>query len=247
MIVLEPASYRYPGASSWALPPASLELRPGDVLGVRGANERGNTTLCLVAAGLAPVTIGGRLRGRVLVDGQPTVELAAHQLAQRCGVLFDDPAVQLTGLHGTVYEEVAFGPCNLGLAEAEVHERTRSALRLLDLEHLSGRNPAHLFGGETQLIALAGLREVHERHPYDLGYSRRKLVAIAAVLAMRTPVVVLDEPTTGQDRAGVDRLAAVMGHLRAEGSTLLVVSHDPAFVRRVRMAAGRIAYRAAGS
>lgn len=95
-------------------------------------------------------------------------------------------------------------------------------------------------------LALTGLREVQERHPYDLGYSRRKLVAIAAVLAMRTPVVVLDEPTTGQDRAGVDRLAAVMDRLRAEGRTLVVVSHDPAFVRRtcdrtVRMAAGRIA------
>lgn len=95
-------------------------------------------------------------------------------------------------------------------------------------------------------LSLTGLREVQERHPYDLGYSRRKLVAIAAVLAMRTPVVVLDEPTTGQDRAGVDRLAAVMDHLRGEGRTLVVVSHDPAFVRRmcdrtVRMAAGRIA------
>lgn len=95
-------------------------------------------------------------------------------------------------------------------------------------------------------LGLTGLREVQERHPYDLGYSRRKLVAIAAVLAMRTPVVVLDEPTTGQDRAGVDRLAAVMNHLRGEGRTLVVVSHDPAFVRRtcdrtVRMAAGRIA------
>ena len=95
-------------------------------------------------------------------------------------------------------------------------------------------------------LGLTGLREVQERHPYDLGYSRRKLVAIAAVLAMRTPVVVLDEPTTGQDRAGVDRLAAVMDRLRAEGRTLVVVSHDPAFVRRtcdrtVRMAAGRIA------
>lgn len=95
-------------------------------------------------------------------------------------------------------------------------------------------------------LGVTGLRELQERHPYDLGYSRRKLVAIAAVLAMRTPVVVLDEPTTGQDRTGVDRLAAVMDRLRAEGRTLVVVSHDPAFVRRncdrtVRMAAGRIA------
>lgn len=111
-----------------------------------------------MAAGLAPVTIGGRLGGRVLVDGQPTVELAAHQVAQRCGVLFDNPAVQLTGLHRTVYEEVAFGPCNLGLAEAEVHGRTRAALRLLDLEHLRAQSWAPVRWRDSLIaLALAGL------------------------------------------------------------------------------------------
>ncbi len=89
------------------------------------------------------------------------------------------------------------------------------------------------------------LAAVGDRHPYDLGYSRRKLVAIAAVLAMRTPVVVLDEPTTGQDRAGLERLVALMGRLRAAGRTLVVVSHDREFVRAtcdraVRLVAGRV-------
>ena len=84
-----------------------------------------------------------------------------------------------------------------------------------------------------------------DRHPYDLGYSRRKLVAIAAVLAMRTPVVVLDEPTTGQDRAGRERLVGMMGRLRAAGRTVVVVSHDRDFVRAtceraVRLVAGRL-------
>jgi energy-coupling factor transport system ATP-binding protein len=91
-----------------------------------------------------------------------------------------------------------------------------------------------------------GLSGVAGRHPYDLGYSRRKLVAIGAVLAMRTPVVVLDEPTTGQDRAGVARLVELMARLREAGRTLVVVSHDEAFVRRtcgreVRLAGGRLA------
>jgi len=94
-------------------------------------------------------------------------------------------------------------------------------------------------------LALTGLSGVAERHPYDLGYSRRKLVAIAAVLAMATPIVVLDEPTTGQDRPGVDRLADLVAELRRRGRTVILVSHDPEFVARtcdrtIRLAAGRL-------
>ncbi len=96
-----------------------------------------------------------------------------------------------------------------------------------------------------EALDLLHLAAVADRHPYDLGYSRRKLVAIAAVLAMRTPVVVLDEPTTGQDRAGLERLVALMDRLHAAGSTLVVVSHDREFVRAtcdraVRLVAGRV-------
>jgi energy-coupling factor transport system ATP-binding protein len=103
------------------------------------------------------------------------------------------------------------------------------------------RDPATAAGA----LALLGLDGIADRHPYDLGYSRRKLVAIAAVLGMDTPVVVLDEPTTGQDRAGVARLVAVMAGLRARGRTLVVVSHDQGFVsatcdRALRLVGGRV-------
>lgn len=96
-----------------------------------------------------------------------------------------------------------------------------------------------------EALALTGLTAVAERHPYDLGYSRRKLVCIAAVIAMETQVVVLDEPTTGQDRAGVELVAGLMARLADQGRTRVVVSHDPAFVSRrcdraVRMASGQI-------
>src|SRR5207253_4857811 len=96
-----------------------------------------------------------------------------------------------------------------------------------------------------EALEAAGLEGVADRHPYDLGYSRRKLVAIAAVLAMRSPALVLDEPTTGQDAGGVDRLVGLAGRLREEGRTLVVVSHNQAFVRRtcdraVRLVAGRL-------
>jgi energy-coupling factor transporter ATP-binding protein EcfA2 len=107
------------------------------------------------------------------------------------------------------------------------------------------------FGGREataveEAMDLLGLTQVQDVHPYDLGYSRRKLVAIAAVLAMRTPVVVLDEPTMGQDQAGVSRLLEVVARLRAQGRTLIVVSHDRQFVttaceRELRLVRGRLA------
>jgi len=209
VIVLDEAAYRYPGSSAWALPPTSLELRGGEVVGVRGANERGKSTLCLVAAGLAPVTIGGELRGRVLIDGRFTVELAGHELAQRCGVLFDNPSVQLTGLHRTVYEEVAFGPCNLGLPEGEVHQRTRSALDLVAAEHLAGRHPGHLSGGETQLVVLAGL------------------------LALRPANLVLDEPTSRLDPERSLLVADAIGRLAGTGVCVLLAEHDEELLARV--------------
>jgi len=91
----------------------------------------------------------------------------------------------------------------------------------------------------------AGIAGAADRHPYELGYSRRKLVAIAAVVAMRSPVVVLDEPTTGQDAAGIERLAALVARLRDEGRTLVVVSHHQSFLRRtcdrsIRLEGGRL-------
>lgn len=209
MILLEVAAYRYPGAAGWALPPTSLEVGAGEVVGVRGPNESGKSTLCLVASGLAPAAIGGELRGRVLLDGRPTTTLRPHELASRCGLLIDNPAVQLTGLHRTVYEEVAFGPCNLGLPVAEVHERTGSAIELLGIGPLAGRHPQHLSGGESQLVALAGL------------------------LALRPAHLALDEPTSRLDPERAARVADAIAAVAASGVGVLVAEHDEALLRRL--------------
>lgn len=207
MIRLEEAAYRYPGSAVWALPPTTLELRAGEVVGVHGPNESGKTTLCLVVSGLAPVSTGGELLGRVLMDGAPTTALRPHELAQRCGMLFDNPSVQLTGLHRTVYDEIAFGPCNLGLGAADVHRRTSEALALLGVEHLAERDPARLSSGESQLVALAGL------------------------LALRPAHLVLDEPTSRLDPERSAAVAGAIARMAANGVTVLVVEHDEALLR----------------
>ena len=177
-LVVERASYRYAGASEWSLRSVGLVLLPGRVVGVAGPNESGKSTLCLVAGGLAPRAIGGRLEGSVRIDGAETAAMPVYDLAQRCGVLFQNAAAQLSGTTATVFEEIAFGPCNLGLPVADVLERVRWALSAVGIEELAPRDPARLSGGQAQLVALA------------------------SVLALRPRYLILDEPTSELDPAG---------------------------------------------
>ena len=166
--------------------------------------------------------LNGLLRpteGRVLVGGADARGLTVAQLASRVGLVFQDPDRQV--FSGSVRAEVEFGPRNLGR---------------------SGRD---LEAAVHQAIAATGLEGEEATNPYDLGQSRRKLLALASVLAMRTPVLVLDEPTTGQDARGVDRVSEVVRSVSAEGRTVIAISHDMRFVaetfeRVIVMRAGRV-------
>jgi energy-coupling factor transport system ATP-binding protein len=158
-------------------------------------------------------------KGRVWIGDWDAAEHSTAQLAERVGFLFQNPDEQL--FERTVRREVAFGPRNLGLEAAEIKQRVGAAL-------------------DT-----AGLSAVAERHPYDLQYNQRKLVALAATLAMRTPALVLDEPTIGQDTAQRARIGAVVEALKGEGRTQVLITHDLDFCaehaeRVVVMADGQI-------
>lgn len=166
--------------------------------------------------------LNGLLRpteGRVRVGDTDAAGVRVAQLAARVGLVFQDPDRQVFA--GSVRREVEFGPRNLG--------RSGDALR------------AAVAGA----LDATGLAEEAHTNPYDLGLARRKLLALASVLAMDTPVLVLDEPTTGQDARGVARVRAIVDRLAAEGRTVIAISHDMAFVaeafaRVVVMREGRI-------
>ena len=120
MLELRGVSYRYPGFARRALVEVDLAIGDGEVVGIVGGNEAGKSTLCLVASGLAPGSIGGSLgEGRLLVDGEPVTGRPVHELAGRVAIGFQDPATQLSGIAGSVVEEVALGPLHLGLPVAE--------------------------------------------------------------------------------------------------------------------------------
>ena len=151
--------------------------------------------------------LNGLLRpseGRVLLDGIDAASQRVAQLAAVVSLVFQDPDRQIFA--GSVRAEVEFGPRNAGLAG--------EALRVAVDEALSA----------------TGLTDDAATKPYDLGYSRRKLLALASVLAMKTPVVVLDEPTTGQDARGVRRIEGILDELTGAGRTVIAISHDMRFV-----------------
>jgi energy-coupling factor transport system ATP-binding protein len=157
--------------------------------------------------------------GRVLVDGRDAAGVRVAHLAATVGLAFQDPDRQIFAR--TVKAEVSFGARNLGRSGAALEASVAAAL------------------------AATGLDGDAQTNPYDLGYSRRKLLALASILAMETPVVVLDEPTTGQDARGVDRVERIVADLAAAGRTVVAISHDmrfvaEAFARIVVMRDGRI-------
>ncbi len=139
-------------------------------------------------------------RGQVLVGEWDTRTHTVAQLARRVGFLFQNPDEQI--FKSRVADEVAFGPNTLGLTPAEVEARVDAALER------------------------TGLGDLREAQPYALLPSQRKWVALASVLAMETPILVLDEPTTGQDARGLARLGALMDELAREGRTVILISHD---------------------
>lgn len=166
--------------------------------------------------------LNGLLRpteGRVAIDGTDASRLTVAELAARVGLTFQDPDRQIFA--GSVRAEVEFGPRNLGRSGTELAAAVSAALEV------------------------TGLTGLERTNPYDLGGARRKLLAIASVLAMRTPILVLDEPTTGQDARGVARVQTIVETAAAEGRTVIAISHDMRFVaetfeRVVAMRAGRI-------
>lgn len=144
--------------------------------------------------------------GRVLIDGEETSGRKVSSLARKVGFVFQNPDHQI--FCDTVAKEAAFGPKNLGFAEREVRNRVAAALRAVGLEHRAEDSPHGLSRGERQRLALA------------------------SVLAMETGVIVLDEPTTGQDHKEALEMMDLAADLNRKGHTILFITHDMALVAR---------------
>lgn len=138
--------------------------------------------------------------GSVRIGEWDTSKHQVAKLASRVGYVFQNPDEQL--FTKTVQQEVAFGPKNLGYEPDKVEALVEDALKL------------------TELL------EQKETNPYDLSPTWRKMVALASIIAMDTPIIIFDEPTTGQDAANIARMSDAIAALRERGKTVITITHD---------------------
>lgn len=183
----------------WALRDATFAIERGEFVGIAGHTGSGKSTLIQHMNGILKPTCG-----RVLVDGKDIADKKEANIARsKVGVVFQYPERQLFA--ATVYDDVAFGPRNMGLDESEVDERVRESLARVDLDF------------ET----------LKEASPFELSGGQQRRVAFAGVLAMRPSVLVLDEPTAGLDPAARRDFLTLISSLHEEsGLTVVMVSHS---------------------
>ena len=218
-VLLDGVTFGYPGASA-ALRDIHLTIDRGEFVAVMGANGAGKTTLCLMLNGVIPNVIGGTLVGRIEIDGLPTTEHHVYELAERVGVVLQDPDAQI--LATDVVAEVAFAADNLGIPRPEMLGRVERALELVRLTSFAAKTPEELSGGQKQRLA------------------------IAAGLVMNPPIFVLDEPTAQLDPIGNVEVFDVLERLNREhGATIVIATHNSEDVARcadrvVVLDAGRI-------
>jgi energy-coupling factor transport system ATP-binding protein len=210
------------GPSVRSVRPVEIAVRdlshryPGGIEAVRGVSlsfAPGESVAIVGQNGSGKTTLAKHLNGLlrpdsggVTIDGHDIADRAVNQLAGLVGFVFQNPDDQL--FNNSVEKEVGFGPRNLRLDSASVSQLVDSALEM------------------------TGLATQRATNPYDLDVSIRKLVALAGVLAMEPAVLVMDEPTMGQDPVGTRRIGAIVDAWHAAGRTIIAITHDMDFAAR---------------
>lgn len=144
--------------------------------------------------------------GDVMIDGWNTKEYTTAQISRKVGYVFQNPDDQI--FHNNVFDEIAFGPKNLKQREDEVEKNVKEAAKMVGIDGLL------------------------EENPYDLPLSIRKFVTVASVIAMNSDVIILDEPTAGQDMKGLESLGKAINELTKREKTVITITHDMEFVAR---------------
>lgn len=195
---LENVSFTYPNGHQ-ALEDLTVQFEKGERVAIIGQNGAGKTTMAKLMNGLNKPTTGD-----VIVDGWNTKEYTTAQISRKVGYVFQNPDDQI--FHNNVYDEIAFGPKNLGQSEQEIEQSVQEAAEIVQIQALL------------------------EENPYDLPLSIRKFVTMASVIAMNPEVLILDEPTAGQDKRGLEILAKAIDRLIQREKTVITITHDMEFV-----------------
>lgn len=214
-ISVEDLIYEYPDGTR-ALDGINLQIDDGDLMALIGQNGSGKTTLSKCLNGLFKPTAG-----RVMVDGLDTRTTSITNMATRVGYVFQNPDHQL--FNRSVWDEVAYGPRNIQVPEAEVKERVAEALDVVGMPE-----------------------KFYTEHPFFLTKGLRQRAAIASILALRPKAIIVDEPTTGQDIRQSREIMEFLVRLHEEqGHIIIIITHDMPIVasyarRVVAMGQGKI-------
>jgi energy-coupling factor transporter ATP-binding protein EcfA2 len=193
-------SFTYAGSTTKVLDDVSLSVPRGGFIGVVGPSGCGKTTLARCLNGLIPHFHPGEMTGRVTVDGWDTQDHAAHELAQKVGLVFQNPENQLVAPN--VEREIAFGPENLAIPRTEIRRRVERLLKSIRLTPLREKAPYELSGGEQQQVA------------------------IAATLALQPTILVLDEPTSNLDPLSAFEVLQLLHQLNKDRHlTIVLIEH----------------------
>jgi energy-coupling factor transport system ATP-binding protein len=207
VVSVQNLSYRYPTGTRNALSNVSIEVKQGEFLGIVGPSEAGKTTLCLCLNGIIPHLLGGTFEGNVAIRGANTLDKRVCELAENVGMVFEDPESQLFGL--VVEEDVAFGLENLRVPPIEIRKRIKESLDVAKLSGFETRETFNLSGGQKQRTA------------------------IASTLAMRSNILVMDEPTTNLDPVGKLEVFSLIRSLKdQQGSTIIMTEHNTEYLAR---------------
>ena len=198
MITIQDGNYHY--TEETGIHDIQLQIQKGETVGLMGPNGAGKSTLFKILVGLLPLS-SGQYHFKDWTIDQDFLKNPhrAGQLFQQVGLIFQNSETQL--FNTSVYDELAFGPRQLGLAESEVDQRVKDTLGLLEIEHLRDRIPYHLSGGE------------------------KKLVAIASVLTMNPSLLLFDEPFNGLSPKYQKLIVALLQELKTAGKTIVISSH----------------------
>lgn len=199
-VIVQDLSFRYRRDGAAVLKNINLQIVQGEIVAVTGSSGCGKSTLCNCLGGIIPHCLGGVMSGKVLVNGRDTRELKMANLALEVGVVFQDPDTQL--FSPTVEDEIAFAPENLCLERELIQARVDKVLAQLEITEFREVNPCWLSGGEKHLVALA------------------------SVLALDPPVLILDEVMSQLDFRGKNKVAVVLERLRDQGKTIIIVEHN---------------------
>jgi cobalt/nickel transport system ATP-binding protein len=207
-VVVNLDTFCYPDGTI-ALADINLAVGHGEFCGILGANGSGKTTLLKIMDGLIR-----DYKGEVLLDGSDVRKLQPKEIYRKVGLVFQNPDDQLFA--HSVFEDVAFGPRNMGFKEDEVSQRVTSALQQVDMADFEGKNIHHL------------------------SYGQKKRVCIAGLLAMGHEILLLDEPTAGLDPMGEYRMMELLTRLNREhGVTVIMATHSvdlvPVFLHRLHI------------